>query len=417
MPQAQTIIRNDPTFPEWLNFEFLRKEGLSHVGKLSGKLWTDHNTHDPGITILEVLCYALTDLGYRNLFDIQDIFAQDFAERQAGTPDSNFFSPAEILSSNPLTVDDFRKMLLDIPGIRNAWLEKADVKESPINKSFEKEGKLEPRFFANTATRSLTFTNQNDEHKEVIIKGLYNVLIDLEDFTPQYNANPNKEITQELVLNEVKKRLQAHRNLCEDFMNIDVMEPQNIHFCMELDLTANAIPEDVFVEIFEEIQKFLTPTIRFYTLQELLAKGKSVEDIFEGRPYSIDSHGFIDTDELKTLEPKDKLHVSDIHRILLNLPSKGVRAVRALTASNDLSQENSWCLPLDKNRSPLINIDESTILYSKGALPIQFDKTIVKKKLNQRLANYYKNKRSLYELGFQIPQGIQIGRASCRERV
>ena len=29
--------------------------------------WTDHNTHDPGITVLEALCYVLTDLQYRVL--------------------------------------------------------------------------------------------------------------------------------------------------------------------------------------------------------------------------------------------------------------------------------------------------------------------------------------------------------------
>ena len=28
--------------------------------------WTDVNVHDPGVTVLEVLCYAITDLQYRN---------------------------------------------------------------------------------------------------------------------------------------------------------------------------------------------------------------------------------------------------------------------------------------------------------------------------------------------------------------
>ena len=29
--------------------------------------WTDHNTHDPGVTVLEALCYVLTDLQYRRV--------------------------------------------------------------------------------------------------------------------------------------------------------------------------------------------------------------------------------------------------------------------------------------------------------------------------------------------------------------
>jgi hypothetical protein len=31
--------------------------------------WTDHNTHDPGVTVLELLAYALNDLQYRTTLD------------------------------------------------------------------------------------------------------------------------------------------------------------------------------------------------------------------------------------------------------------------------------------------------------------------------------------------------------------
>ena len=41
----------------------LREMGIEEIQKLSGKIWTDFNLHDPGVTILEQLCYALTDLG------------------------------------------------------------------------------------------------------------------------------------------------------------------------------------------------------------------------------------------------------------------------------------------------------------------------------------------------------------------
>ena len=34
------------------DYTFLRNEGLKKIRLLSSKLWTDHNIHDPGITIL-----------------------------------------------------------------------------------------------------------------------------------------------------------------------------------------------------------------------------------------------------------------------------------------------------------------------------------------------------------------------------
>ena len=45
-----------------LDYENLRKEGIAWLKKLARSEWTDFNAHDPGITILEQVCYALTDL-------------------------------------------------------------------------------------------------------------------------------------------------------------------------------------------------------------------------------------------------------------------------------------------------------------------------------------------------------------------
>ena len=48
-----------------LDFYFLREKGVEYIESLGSSLWTDLNTHDPGMTILEMLCYAITDLGMR----------------------------------------------------------------------------------------------------------------------------------------------------------------------------------------------------------------------------------------------------------------------------------------------------------------------------------------------------------------
>ena len=55
--QMRSILKNDPDF-EGLDFTAMRAEGINYIAGLSGKIWTDHNVHDPGITLLELLCYA-----------------------------------------------------------------------------------------------------------------------------------------------------------------------------------------------------------------------------------------------------------------------------------------------------------------------------------------------------------------------
>ena len=72
----------------------------------------------PGITLLEVLCYAITDLGYRSNLPIADLLA--------GGPENarDFYDVTEILPCNPVTITDLRKLILDHKVIRNAWVAK-----------------------------------------------------------------------------------------------------------------------------------------------------------------------------------------------------------------------------------------------------------------------------------------------------
>jgi hypothetical protein len=122
----------------YLDFNDLRNEGITHLGNLTGKIWTDYNAHDPGITILEVLCYALLDLDYRSKLPAADIFARD---PTLTGPDNNFYSPAQILACNPLTIPDYRKLLSDIEGVRNAWLEAAtDQTDACLPENRQKAG-------------------------------------------------------------------------------------------------------------------------------------------------------------------------------------------------------------------------------------------------------------------------------------
>jgi hypothetical protein len=44
----------------------LVRSAEKHIVSLSSELWTDYEIHDPGITIMELLCYAITDLEYRD---------------------------------------------------------------------------------------------------------------------------------------------------------------------------------------------------------------------------------------------------------------------------------------------------------------------------------------------------------------
>jgi hypothetical protein len=105
-----------PQRPAAQDFYRLRREGIGHIEQTGSAAWTDYNTHDPGISILEVLAYAITDLGYRTDFPIADILA-------SGAPgDLAFYSARTMLTVNPTTAEDLRRLLIDADRVRNAWV-------------------------------------------------------------------------------------------------------------------------------------------------------------------------------------------------------------------------------------------------------------------------------------------------------
>ena len=106
------------------DFYRLRREGIGHIEGTGSASWTDYNTHDPGITILEVLAYAITDLAYRIDFPIEDLIASSVAgaSPEDPYPDQPFYSARRILTVNPTTPQDIRRLLIDEDCVRNAWV-------------------------------------------------------------------------------------------------------------------------------------------------------------------------------------------------------------------------------------------------------------------------------------------------------
>src|SRR5262245_62103054 len=114
MIQPVTIPKDLPP-DSALSYTFLRSEGIKYIQQLAGHIWTDHNTHDPGITILEQLCYAVTDLSYRIDKNIQALLGRNNASSYTG-----LYSAATILTTNPVTLQDIRKWVIDVDGVKNA---------------------------------------------------------------------------------------------------------------------------------------------------------------------------------------------------------------------------------------------------------------------------------------------------------
>lgn len=56
---------------------YIKDQPSEYVSDYVKKEWTDHNTHDPGITMLEAICYNMSDLAYRDKLYAGNLLSAD----------------------------------------------------------------------------------------------------------------------------------------------------------------------------------------------------------------------------------------------------------------------------------------------------------------------------------------------------
>ncbi len=357
MNQSLTIP-NSPPEELSMDFDFLRKEGIKYIQEFAGKLWTDYNLHDPGISILEQLCYAITDLGYRINYDIKDLLA-----RKEGGALDEFFSPRQILTTNPVSLNDYRKIMLDVEGVHNAWISKElkplpesyytqAVQKAVIRYKNPKNNKVGSRTTVVKDTHGLFSLSSSEELK---LKGLYKVQLDVDG-----NATGVRRMVEE--------RLMATRNLCEDFAEISVLEPQKIRVNLTIEINETEDLGLLVRQVFEEVDRYISPGFRFHTLQEMLAKGKSIDEIFDG---PVLKRGFVDDDELNRNLKKENLYVSDIINEVMNV--EGVETVSNISLQAEGGQVEFWSLALDESKVAKLDVENSVVKLSRNGIDFSVD--------------------------------------------
>jgi uncharacterized protein YegP (UPF0339 family) len=485
------------------SYEFLRTQGIAYLQQLAAEKWTDHNIHDPGITQLEIICYALTELGYKTEYAIEDILAESSSiNEKCGLTDSTtqptnndtFYTPAEILPSNPLTLDDWRKIIIDVPLVKNSWLLMLDESLPPV--------------YRDTKHTELTFT-ENNQTKRLNIDGLFEVKVEFENDeilgdlnswelsfpisddglqivklyvkpewsvffennldadefqhaymgsfnsiedtaiysgtfyldgngltipfqvnieSPLAKTDSNKLIIDEqLLLNideianflrsriikcknaatNIESRLHQQRNLCEDFVSIRQSEVEEVGVCTDIEIQANADIETIFADIYFALENYFSPAIPFYTLEEMLETGDSLDTIFNG---PLLHHGFIKQQELLNSEYKSIIHVSDIIQILMDID--GIVAIKKIQLSKYfcglvLNDGEDWCLPVTAQRSLKFNAQQSKIVFYKGLIPYNdVRKAEIALLLEDKKALHYRSRLQAKTYDIAVPKGV-----------
>ena len=180
------------------DFYGLRREGVGFIADMGSDHWTDYNTHDPGITILEALSYAITELAYRTDFPIADILRSGAAQVPSGDPypDQPFFTARSILTVNPTTPDDFRRLLIDLDTVRNAWVRCRTCACEMVLYAWCEQGQLTLSYDPSARTDPQTPVTRVEP------RGLYDVALQLEEDDSLGDLNDRMIVARRTVFDE-----------------------------------------------------------------------------------------------------------------------------------------------------------------------------------------------------------------------
>lgn len=107
--------------PSPLDFDALRDEGMRALRRLCGGRWTDHNLHDPGITLLEAYAFALSELAYRSDAPLTELLSD--ADGRIDYAGLGLHEADAALACRASTLQDLRRWLLDrVPGLHDVRL-------------------------------------------------------------------------------------------------------------------------------------------------------------------------------------------------------------------------------------------------------------------------------------------------------
>jgi len=553
MATHSVTIQKNPVLETSQDYLALRRMGIGFIEASGSRWWTDYNSHDPGITILEALCYAITDLGYRTEWNIEDLLASPPAEAGENMKQA-FFTARDILTVSPLTINDYRRLLVDMDHVGNAWI-------------YPRSGSCETAFHANYEHGKLLFAPSRNAAFSIPVspRGTYDIFLGLENDPllgdlndrkigygffveagrrrhavtmefrfPEWNTPdwgnaadyvdekgnlaeaissveirpslqkigmpdtlPASEITRrwsqwhrvffasmtitfekgvvsknravssielqnvpfrlfgendakkafsvgmlekwdfrelaglfirktariEQALKSVSMKLGNYRNLCEDFCCIKPVRIQDVAVCADIEVNADADIELVLAHVLFRIERLFNPEIRFFTLQEMLADGVTVEEIFEGPRLD---HGFIRTTDLEQSVLASQLRTSDIINELMEIegiiainnlmltrydqdgfPESGVADGGEGKHKDKISAE--WSLEIDDDSQPRLSITLSKFIFHKNGLPFIPRSSEVIDTLNQLRGEVERLKicsPGVEELDLPVPEGV-----------
>ena len=209
----------------------LQTQTLEEVQRLAGKVWTDYNVHDPGVTTGDITNHALVELDYKLGFPLTDYCVEKGGAFVPGR--FGLFLPEEVYTTQPVTVEDYRRLFLaHIPELDNVRVE------------------------CDLQTGGYT------------IKALLS----------PFGTKDGKAVCE-----QIKALYHRHRNLCEYLSGeVEILKPDELEFHAEFGIEPGEDASVVLARLYATILRYLSGVVQISAPEMAAASGLSPEEWLEG---------------------------------------------------------------------------------------------------------------------------------------
>ena len=290
----------DNQLPPVLNFETLKEEGLAYIQEHTSTEWTNLNPGDPGVTILEQVCYAFTELGYCNNFPIKDILTQ---QDNTLLIKDQFYVPDEILTTSPITITDYIKYVIDrVSSVQNVII-------SPVKSNL------------------------------TLVSGIYEVYLQIDAEITDPKTIQNIATSAFFVLN-------TGRNLGEFFLMPKALTPVKYKMYGDLEIESDYDLNSILSTIQYEVNNYIFPRVTQTGYDKLKDEGETTNTIFNG---PVLDKGWIPDSSIQP--KKNTIRAFEITKLIQSIP--GVKSIMRLSFETsdglvyEINSENDQILVLD----------------------------------------------------------------------
>ncbi|TLI62170.1 hypothetical protein FEK66_25380 [Escherichia sp. E1130] len=326
-----------------IDFEELVTQTETLLKTYSGKeSWTDRLDSDPGITLLQALAWNVFDLSWRHTHPLRDLLTPPpaVADGREGIF-GRAFGPQRALTHSPVTMNDYRRALLDlhqqdfdIPELPDSFL----LRDALLLKEITEE---QYHYWYDSSSYRFTFWPPKKEEGEEDRASHYHLL-------GGYHLwlMPERDIPIELAEQGIRDFLLNNRNIGERIRSINWLQPQALNLTIDLELEDdNYQPARVLADLFTLCENFLNPAPPRDSANTLQAQGMQSSDIWLGPALQ---HGWI---PILNSAP-DYINGYDIPLTPLAekiLSMAGVKALRTLSTG-----EPGWLCHIEEKHYPLL---------------------------------------------------------------